>query len=143
MIEAIAENMEIKRKVFSRLEDIVSTECIIATNTSSLSVTGLANSLKHSERCLGLHFFNPAPLMKLVEVIPAIQTNQTHVEQCIAFMIAWGKTPVKAKDTPGFIVNRLARPFYGEALRIVEEEFATIEEVDAAMKGDRFPYGAL
>ncbi len=141
VIEAIAENMEIKRKVFSRLEEIVSTECIIATNTSSLSVTGLANSLQYSERCLGLHFFNPAPLMKLVEVIPAIQTNKMHVEQCIAFMIAWGKTPVKAKDTPGFIVNRLARPFYGEALRIVEEELATIEEVDAAIKGVGFRMG--
>lgn len=141
VIEAIVENVSVKQKVFASLEDVVSKDCLIATNTSSLSVTGLASSLQHPERFLGLHFFNPAPLMKLVEVVPAMQTDLKHIQRCIDWMTQWGKTPVQAKDTPGFIVNRLARPFYGEALRIVEEELATPLEVDAAMKAIGFRMG--
>ena len=141
VIEAIVENVTVKQKVFASLENVVSNACLIATNTSSLSVTGLASSLQHPERFLGLHFFNPAPLMQLVEVVPAMQTDLRHVPRCIEWMGQWGKTPVQAKDTPGFIVNRLARPFYGEALRIVEEELATTLEVDAAMKAIGFRMG--
>jgi len=141
VIEAIVENVTVKQKVFASLENIVSNACLLATNTSSLSVTGLASSLRHPERFLGLHFFNPAPLMQLVEVVPAMQTDLRHVPRCIEWMGQWGKTPVQAKDTPGFIVNRLARPFYGEALRIVEEELATTLEVDAAMKAIGFRMG--
>ena len=141
VIEAIIENIDVKQTVFSSVENVVSTECILATNTSSLSVTGLARKLEHPERLLGLHFFNPAPLMQLVEVIPALQTALDLVKRCTAWMTAWGKVPVLAKDTPGFIVNRLARPFYGEALRIVEEELATPAQVDAAMKGVGFRMG--
>jgi 3-hydroxybutyryl-CoA dehydrogenase len=141
VIEAIVENVTVKQKVFASLENVVSKACLIATNTSSLSVTGLASSLQHPERFLGLHFFNPAPLMQLVEVVPAMQTDLSHIPRCIDWMSQWGKTPVQAKDTPGFIVNRLARPFYGEALRIVEEELATTSEVDAAMKAIGFRMG--
>jgi 3-hydroxybutyryl-CoA dehydrogenase len=141
VIEAIVENVSVKQKVFALLEDVVSKDCLIATNTSSLSVTGLASSLHYPERFLGLHFFNPAPLMQLVEVVPAMQTDLSHIPRCIDWMTQWGKTPVQAKDTPGFIVNRLARPFYGEALRIVEEELATPLEVDAAMKAIGFRMG--
>lgn len=141
VIEAIVENVTVKQNVFAALEHVVSTDCLIATNTSSLSVTGLASSLKHPERFLGLHFFNPAPLMQLVEVVPAMQTDLNHIPRCIDWMTQWGKTPVQTKDTPGFIVNRVARPFYGEALRIVEEELATTLEVDAAMKAIGFRMG--
>lgn len=141
IIEAIAEKTEIKQEVFSKLETFVSKECIIATNTSSLSITALASALDRPERFLGLHFFNPAPLMQLVEVVPAIQTNKEHVKTCLKWMDSWGKVPVTAKDTPGFIVNRLARPFYGEALRIVEEELATPMEVDMVMKNAGFRMG--
>ena len=99
-------------------------DCILATNTSSLSVTNLASSAINPSRFLGVHFFNPAPLMPLVEVIPALQTDDTVLENVISMLNDWKKTPVIAKDTPGFIVNRIARPFYGEALRIYEEGIA-------------------
>jgi 3-hydroxybutyryl-CoA dehydrogenase len=141
IIEAIAEKTEIKQEAFLKLETFVSKECIIATNTSSLSITALASALDRPERFLGLHFFNPAPLMQLVEVVPAIQTNKEHVKTCLKWMDSWGKVPVTAKDTPGFIVNRIARPFYGEALRIVEEELATPMEVDMVMKKAGFRMG--
>jgi 3-hydroxybutyryl-CoA dehydrogenase len=141
IIEAIVEDFDAKKGVFQALEEIVGESTILATNTSSLSVTGLAGVLKHPSRFLGLHFFNPAPLMALVEVVPAMQTDQQHVVQCLDWMKAWGKVPVQAKDTPGFIVNRIARPFYGEALRIVEEGLASPHEVDAAMKDAGFKMG--
>ena len=141
IIEAIVEDFDAKKGVLQALEEIVGESTILATNTSSLSVTGLAGVLKHPSRFLGLHFFNPAPLMALVEVVPAMQTDQQHVVQCLDWMKAWGKVPVQAKDTPGFIVNRIARPFYGEALRIVEEGLASPHEVDAAMKDAGFKMG--
>ena len=141
IIEAIVEDFDAKKGVFQALEEIVGESTVLATNTSSLSVTGLAGVLKHPSRFLGLHFFNPAPLMALVEVVPAMQTDQQHVVQCLDWMKAWGKVPVQAKDTPGFIVNRIARPFYGEALRIVEEGLASPHEVDAAMKDAGFKMG--
>lgn len=134
VIEAIVENAEIKKKVFIELEQIVSSDCTIASNTSSLSITSLAACLENPERFIGIHFFNPAPLMKLVEVIPAIQTDEAVLQQCKQTISDWGKEVVQAKDTPGFIVNKVARPFYGEALRIYEEGIANVASIDWAMK---------
>ncbi len=133
-IEAIVENLDIKKNVFSTLEKFVSDNCIIASNTSSLSIASIASSLQKPERCIGIHFFNPAPLMQLVEVIPAIQTSEETLKTSVETIKNWGKTVAVAKDTPGFIVNRVARPFYGEALRIYEEGIASFSEIDSAMK---------
>lgn len=141
VIEAIVENIEIKRKVFAEIEKYVGQHAAIATNTSSLSVTGIAAACRHPERIAGLHFFNPAQIMPLVEVIPALQTDKSLIESLRQLMISWGKVPVIAKDTPGFIVNRLARPYYGEALRIYEEQLASMEEIDEAMKRIGFKMG--
>ena len=134
VIEAIIENLEIKKKVFADLEKVVSEIAILATNTSSLSVTSIAAACELPNRVIGIHFFNPAPLMALVEIIPAIQTNVQYVTDIKNIIAAWGKKPVVAKDTPGFIVNRVARPFYGEALRIYEEGIADMATIDWAMK---------
>ena len=134
VIEAIIENKEIKTKVFQQLEQIVSDDCIISSNTSSISITSLSSELKNPKRFIGIHFFNPAPLMPLVEVIPGLLTEKTLAYEITSLMESWGKTPVIAKDVPGFIVNRIARPFYGEALRIAEENIATPEQIDDAMR---------
>ena len=134
VIEAIIEDMEIKKHVFQELEHITKTDCILASNTSSLSIASLAAVLDHPKRCIGIHFFNPAPLMKLVEVIPAVQTDDEVLAKVQETISNWGKTVATAKDTPGFIVNRVARPFYGEALRIYEEGIAQIPTIDKAMK---------
>ena len=134
IIEAIIENLEIKKKVFSELETLVNDDCIIASNTSSLSIASIAASLKNPKRCVGIHFFNPAPLMRLVEVIPAIQTSYETLEKSIDTISSWGKTVAIAKDTPGFIVNRVARPFYSEALRIYEEGVASFQAIDNSLK---------
>jgi len=133
-IEAIIENLEIKQKVFSELETYVADDCIIASNTSSLSIASIASSLQKPERCVGIHFFNPAPLMKLVEVIPAIQTSQEVLDKSTKIIADWKKIVAVAKDTPGFIVNRVARPFYGEALRIYEEGLADFATIDWSLK---------
>jgi len=133
IVEAIIEKLEIKKSVFRELEPLVADDCVLATNTSSLSVTSIAAACGRPERFLGLHFFNPAPLMALVEVIPAIQTEAMLPTRAMDLMRAWGKTPVLTKDTPGFIVNRVARPFYGEALRIYEEGIADMPTIDWAM----------
>jgi 3-hydroxybutyryl-CoA dehydrogenase len=133
-IEAIIENLEIKKKVFSELEGYVADDCIIASNTSSLSIASIAASLEKPERCVGIHFFNPAPLMKLVEVIPAIQTSKEVLDKSIQTISDWKKVVAVAKDTPGFIVNRVARPFYGEALRIYEEGLADFATIDYSLK---------
>ncbi|MFT4643199.1 MAG: 3-hydroxybutyryl-CoA dehydrogenase [Candidatus Azotimanducaceae bacterium] len=133
-IEAIIENLDIKKKVFSELESYVSDDCIIASNTSSLSIASIAAALEKPKRCVGIHFFNPAPLMKLVEVIPAIQTSYETLEKSIDTITSWKKTVAVAKDTPGFIVNRVARPFYGEALRIYEEGIADFATIDYSLK---------
>jgi 3-hydroxybutyryl-CoA dehydrogenase len=134
VIEAIIENLEIKRKLFSDLEQIVSPTCILASNTSSLSMASIAASVKSSDRVVGIHFFNPAPLMQLVEVIPAVQTSSSVLEQAVETITAWKKVVAVAKDTPGFIVNRVARPFYSEAIRIYEEGIADFSTIDHAMK---------
>lgn len=141
IIEAIVEDLAVKTDVFRKLEAIVDSTAVLASNTSSLSLTAIAGKLSNPERFVGLHFFNPAPLMALVEVIPALQTNPDLVIRAMEQMRSWNKTPVKAKDTPGFIVNRVARPFYGEALRIVEEGLASPQAVDAAMKACGFRMG--
>ncbi len=133
VIEAIVEEITVKEQIFRSLEEVVSGECVLATNTSSLSVTALASALSHPERCIGLHFFNPAPLLPLVEVVPALQTRENLSEEMSALMRQWGKQPAIAKDTPGFIVNRVARPFYGEAIRILEEGIADVATIDWAM----------
>ncbi|MFN1219339.1 3-hydroxyacyl-CoA dehydrogenase NAD-binding domain-containing protein [Chryseobacterium kwangjuense] len=134
VIEAIIENKDIKTKVFTELETYVSENCIIGSNTSSISITSLGAELKKPERFIGIHFFNPAPLMPLVEIIPSLLTEKSLADKMYDLMKEWGKTPVIAKDIPGFIVNRIARPYYGEGLRIVEENLATPEQVDEAMK---------
>jgi len=133
VIEAIVENLDIKKKVFQELETIVSSDCIIASNTSSLSIASLASAIQKPERFIGIHFFNPAPLMKLVEIIPAIQSNERIAQRAKSIIDDWGKLTVRVKDTPGFIVNKVARPFYSEALRIYEEGIAEIATIDWAM----------
>ncbi len=134
VIEAIVENKEIKTKVYVEIESVVSDRCIISSNTSSISITSLSAELKNPERFIGIHFFNPAPVMALVEIIPGLLTGQKLATEIETVIKSWGKIPVIAKDVPGFIVNRIARPFYGEALRIVEENLATHEQVDDAMR---------
>lgn len=134
IIEAIIENLDIKRKLFADLEQIVSPSCILASNTSSLSMASIAASVKSSNRVVGIHFFNPAPLMQLVEVIPAVQTSNEVLSQAVETISSWKKIVAVAKDTPGFIVNRVARPFYSEAIRIYEEGIADFATIDHAMK---------
>ena len=124
VIEAIVENADIKRKLFSELENYVSPETILASNTSSLSIASIAASCEKPERVIGIHFFNPAPLMQLVEIIPAVQTSEAVLKTTIQTITDWKKVVAVVKDTPGFIVNRVARPFYSESLRIYEEGVA-------------------
>ncbi len=133
-IEAIIENLEIKQKVFRELEACQKEDAIIASNTSSLSIASIASALQKPERVIGIHFFNPAPLMPLVEIIPAVQTSEAVKEKVVQIIADWKKVGVLAKDTPGFIVNRVARPFYGEALRIYEEGKADIPTIDQVLK---------
>ena len=141
IIEAVVEDLEVKKRVFKSIEEIASKEAIIASNTSSLSITSLASFCAHPDRVVGLHFFNPAPLMPLVEIIPALQTNRDLPKQLTDLMRKWGKSPVIAKDTPGFIVNRVARPFYGEAMRMLDEGIADVPTIDAAMRESGFRMG--
>ncbi len=133
IIEAVIENIEVKKNVFTQLESIAGQDCLLATNTSSLSIASIAAVCARPERVLGIHFFNPAPLMQLVEIVPAIQTDAAIVRQARNLIESWGKLAVLAKDTPGFIVNRIARPFYGEALRILEEDMADAATIDWVM----------
>ncbi len=134
VIEAIVEKIEAKRAIFSQLDTITMEDAILATNTSSLPVTAIASACSHAHRVIGLHFFNPAPLMPLVEVVPGMLTSPTVVARCTRLMQEWGKVPVTCKDTPGFIVNRVARPFYGESLRIYEEGIASMATIDEALR---------
>ena len=134
IIEAAPEKLELKRDIFKQLDGICSPETLLATNTSSFSVTAIAASTRHPERVLGLHFFNPPPLMALVEVIQGDRTSAAAIEKATAIMREMGKTPARAKDTPGFIVNRVARPFYNEALRILGDGDASVETIDRIMK---------
>ena len=133
VIEAISENIELKRDLFQRLEDLLPADTIFATNTSSLSIASLAKGLNHPERLIGIHFFNPAALMPLVEIIPSMATGPEIVSDCKSWLTQMGKSPVVAKDSPGFIVNRVARAFYGEAMNIYEEGIASPDTIDWAM----------
>lgn len=141
VIEAIIEELPVKQGLFQKLEEVLDQDAVIATNTSSLSVSSIASVCKNPGRVIGIHFFNPAFLMPLVEIIPAIQTDQSITRKCEMLIRSWNKTTVIAKDTPGFIVNRVARPFYGEALRIAEERIASFEEIDTAMRSLGFKMG--
>jgi 3-hydroxybutyryl-CoA dehydrogenase len=134
VIEAIVERLDIKQTLFTELENIVSEQCILASNTSSLSVTSIASACKLPQRVIGIHFFNPAPIMELVEIVPALQTSQDIADKATIIIDSWYKKTVRTKDTPGFIVNRIARPFYSEAIRLYEEGVASIETIDHAMK---------
>ena len=134
VIEAIIENIQIKKEVFTRLEEIVDEQCVLASNTSSLSIASIGSACKDPSRVLGIHFFNPAPLMPLVEIIPGVMTSEEVTKDARSLIDSWKKVTVIAKDTPGFIVNRVARPFYGEAIRIYEEGIADFATIDWAMK---------
>ncbi|MBI3789065.1 MAG: 3-hydroxybutyryl-CoA dehydrogenase [Ignavibacteriales bacterium] len=134
VIEAVIEDLRIKKDLYRHLEADTKPITILASNTSSLSITAIASALQRPERVVGMHFFNPAHIMKLVEVIQGQQTSQEILQRTIELAKELGKTPVVAKDTPGFIVNRIARPFYGEALRLLGENVADVEEIDRIMK---------
>lgn len=142
VIESACESIEIKKEVFSKLDEICSSAAILATNTSSLSITEIASVTKRPEKVVGMHFFNPAPLMRLVEIVSGMDTSERTLDITRNVARRLGKTPVTAKDTPGFIVNRIARPFYGEALRILDEGVASVERIDAVMRlAGRFRMG--
>ena len=134
VIEAIVEQLAAKQQLLRALEAIVAPTAMLASNTSSLSIAALAGACAHTERVVGVHFFNPAPIMPLVEIIPSITTSQAVIADARALATAWGKTTVLAADTPGFLVNRVARSFYGEALRIREEGIADCATIDWAMR---------
>ncbi len=134
VIEAVLEQLDVKQRLFQDLEDVVAEDCLLATNTSSLSVTAIAGALKKPGRFLGLHFFNPAPLLPLVEVVSGFATDEAAATRAYETARAWGKTPVRCADTPGFIVNRVARPFYAEALRLYEERVADPATIDAVLR---------
>ena len=134
VIEAIVENLDAKRALFAELEGIVGERCILATNTSSISVTAIGAQLTHPERLVGMHFFNPVPLMALVEVVKGLATGREIANAVYATAESWGKSPVHAKSTPGFIVNRVARPYYAEALRLLLEQAADVATLDAVLR---------
>lgn len=141
VIEAVAEDMPLKRKIFGELDRFCSARMILATNTSSLSVSAMAETLTHPERFVGMHFFNPAYIMPLVEIIAGGKTNNQTIVETVALSRAMEKTPVKAKDRPGFIANRVARPFYLESLALLERGVADIRTIDSALKTAGFPMG--
>ncbi|SDK53836.1 3-hydroxyacyl-CoA dehydrogenase [Streptomyces indicus] len=134
VIEAVTEQLAVKQELFKELEKIVEDDCILATNTSSLSVTAIAGALRVPGRFVGLHFFNPAPLLPLVEVVSGSATDEAVTTRAYELMKSWGKTPVRSADTPGFIVNRIARPFYAEAFRLYEERAADPATIDAVLR---------
>jgi 3-hydroxybutyryl-CoA dehydrogenase len=142
VIEAIVENLDVKRKVFGDLEDLLSDDAILTSNTSSISITAIAAKLKRPERMLGVHFFNPAPRMALVEIVSGVASDSQLAQTLFESAKAWGKVPVHAKSTPGFIVNRVARPYYAEGLRVLEEQIADIATIDTLMReACGFPLG--
>ncbi len=141
VVEAIVENLDAKRSLFRQLEALLGPEAILCTNTSSISVTAIANGLQRPGRLVGMHFFNPVPLMKLVEVVHGLQTDAAVAERIFDLATAWGKVPVHAKSTPGFIVNRIARPYYAETLALLQEQAATPQVLDACLKSAGFRMG--
>jgi 3-hydroxybutyryl-CoA dehydrogenase len=141
VVEAIVENLGVKQGLLRDLEATVAPDAVLASNTSSLSITALARDMKHPGRLVGMHFFNPVPLMKLVEVVSGLRTDRAVAEAIFDLAKGWGKTPVHAKSTPGFIVNRIARPYYAEALALLHEQAATPVQLDAALRGAGFRMG--
>jgi len=141
VIEAIVENLEAKRGLLKQLEAVVAPDCVLATNTSSISVTALAHGLAHPQRLVGMHFFNPVPLMKLVEVVSGLHTDAAVAAAIFDLSKAWGKVPVHARSTPGFIVNRIARPYYAETLALLHEQAAEPQVLDACLKAAGFRMG--
>jgi 3-hydroxybutyryl-CoA dehydrogenase len=141
VVEAIIEDIEIKRGLLQQLEGIVNKDCVLATNTSSISVTALANGMRHPERLVGMHFFNPVALMKLVEVVSGLQTSPAVAESIFKLAESWDKVAVNARSTPGFIVNRIARPFYAETLALLQEQAATPAVLDACLRAAGFRMG--
>lgn len=141
VIEAIVEKLDVKASLFNQLTAINHSDVLFATNTSSLSITALQSKIRCPERVVGMHFFNPAPVMKLVEVIKGEHTNDIAVEAIYELTKSLGKTPVLCKDSPGFIVNRVARPYYLEAMKLVEQGIATFETVDAVLEASGFKMG--
>jgi 3-hydroxybutyryl-CoA dehydrogenase len=134
VIEAVVENLDVKRELFAQLEGAIPADAVLATNTSSLSITTIASGCKNPERVIGIHFFNPPTVMPLVEIVPGLVTSGVIAAESRSLIDSWGKTTVLASDTPGFIVNRVARPFYGEALRIYDEGIADMPTIDWAMR---------
>ena len=134
VIEAVVERLDIKQELFKQLENIMRPGAVLATNTSSLSIASIGGNLENPERFIGVHFFNPAPLMPLVEIVPSLVTSESVAKEVFDLVKSWGKKTVFAKDTPGFIVNRVARPFYSEAIKMLEEGFADVATIDWAMK---------
>lgn len=134
IVEAAAERLDVKREIFATLERHVDDACLLATNTSSISITSIAAGLRVPQRVAGLHFFNPAPLMALVEVVSGLATAPAVAQALYDTAAAWGKRPVMARSTPGFIVNRVARPYYAEALRVLNEQGGTPASIDAVMR---------
>ena len=140
-VEAVVESLEVKRSLFAELEGVLAADAVLATNTSSLSVTAIARGLKHPQRVVGMHFFNPVPLMKLVEVVSGLQTDRAVAGAIHDLATRWGKTAVHARSTPGFIVNRIARPYYAEALALLQEQAVTPQDLDACLRGAGFRMG--
>jgi 3-hydroxybutyryl-CoA dehydrogenase len=141
VVETIVEDLNTKREVIQRVESVMSPSCVIATNTSSLSITALSKDMSHPKRLVGMHFFNPVPLMKLVEVISGAQTDPAIADRIADLAISWGKTPVRGRSTPGFIVNRIARPFYAEALALIQDNCASPATIDACLRAAGFKMG--
>jgi len=141
VVEAVVEKLEAKRGLFQQLETIVGADCILATNTSSISVTAIANGLQRPQRLVGMHFFNPVPLMKLVEVVSGLQTDAAVAQAIFELSTRWGKVAVHARSTPGFIVNRIARPYYAETLALLQEQAATPAVLDACLRAAGFRMG--
>jgi 3-hydroxybutyryl-CoA dehydrogenase len=141
IVEAAVENLKLKQELFSKLSNMLAEDAILSSNTSSLSITAIASACKNPGRVLGLHFFNPAHIMKLVEIIKGQQTSDDAVQRSTDYVKNLGKVAVLAKDTPGFIVNRVARNFYGESFRALHEGIASHDQIDRIMKANGFPMG--
>ena len=141
VVEAIVENLEFKRGLLKQLEAVLAADCVLASNTSSISVTALAHGMAYPQRLVGMHFFNPVPLMKLVEVVSGLHTDTAVAEAIFSLSKTWGKVPVHTKSTPGFIVNRIARPYYAETLALLQERAAEPQVLDACLKAAGFRMG--
>ncbi|KAJ2000884.1 hypothetical protein H4R26_004403 [Coemansia thaxteri] len=144
VVEAVSENAELKRKIFAELSQLLPAETILATNTSSISITKIASASQKPENVIGMHFMNPVPVMRLVEIIPGLQTSQATLDTTVALAQKMGKTTTTSQDVPGFIANRLLMPYINEAIIALQEGIATREDIDTTMKlGTNNPMGPL